>query len=77
MGRMNRLLLASTLVIPLFVAGCAEHRTVYAYGPGETTYYVEWEHETHRDHVEYERRKAAEQHEYWEWRHHHHDHDHD
>ena len=72
----GRLLMASVLMLPLLSAGCAEHRTVVAYGtwgPGETVYYTQWEHETHRDHVEYEQRKADEQHQYWEWRKHHHD----
>jgi len=53
MGRFNRLLLAAVLTVPLFATGCAAHRQVYAWGPGESTYYVQWEHETHRDHVEW------------------------
>jgi hypothetical protein len=73
MGRLGRLLLASTLIIPLFGTGCAEHRRVYAWGPGETIYYGQWEHDTHRQHIDYERRSAAEQKQYWNWRHHHHD----
>jgi hypothetical protein len=73
MGKPGRLLLASALMIPLFSMGCAEHRQVYAWGPGETTYYVQWEHETHRDHVDYERRNDADHNAYWKWRKHHHD----
>lgn len=79
MKKLNSLLLGLALAISLF-AGCAEHRRVYVegtYGPAETPYYSEWEHETHRQHMDYERRQKAEQHEYWEWRKHHHDHDHD
>jgi hypothetical protein len=77
MTRLGKFLLGPALVCAL-VVGCAEHRRVVVdtYGPGETTYYAQWEHETHRDHVEYERRQKAEQHEYWEWRHHHHDDNH-
>lgn len=67
-------LLALMMTIPLFGTGCAEHRRVEVWAPGETTYYVEWEHETHRHHVDYDRRSSAEQKEYWKWRHHH-DHD--
>ena len=70
----------SKALAPLFVhrdirfQPLAPRRAAYAHGPGETTYYIQWEHETRRDHIEYERRKTAEQREYWEWRkHHHHD----
>lgn len=68
MGKVQRLLLASALMVP-FLAGCAPHREVYAWGPGEQTYYVQWEHNTHRQHVDYERRSKDEQKAYWKWRH--------
>lgn len=76
MKRLTSLILGSVLMIPL-LAGCAARGGVYVgtYGPPEAPYYTQWEHETHRQHVEYERRKKAEQHEYWEWRKQHHDHD--
>lgn len=73
MGKLGRFLLASILVVPLLSTGCAEHRRVYAWGPGETTYYIQWEHETHRDHVDWERRNDADHRAYWNWRKHHHD----
>ena len=73
MGKLNRGLLAAVLTIPLFAAGCPGHRQVYVWGPGETTYYAQWEHDTHRDHVEWEQRNAADQKAYWDWRKHHHD----
>jgi hypothetical protein len=73
MRKVGLLLLASVLMVPILSTGCAEHRQVYVWGPGETTYYVQWEHETHRDHLEWERRNKADQNEYWNWRHHHHD----
>jgi len=38
MEKLGRFLLASVLVVPLLSTGCAEHRRVYAWGPGETTY---------------------------------------
>ncbi len=71
--QLNQLLLAAALILPVFGVGCGEHRQVYVWGPSESTYYVQWEHETRRDHVEWERRNKAEQKEYWNWRHHHHD----
>jgi hypothetical protein len=77
MKKLRRLLLASLLMIPLLSTGCAEHRQTYAWGPGETTYYVQWEHETHRDHMEWEQRKDAEHNEYWKWRKQHQDNDRD
>ncbi|HEY1580590.1 MAG TPA: hypothetical protein VGF82_26300 [Terracidiphilus sp.] len=76
MKKLASALLGSVLMIPL-ITGCPAHRHVYVetYGPAETPYYGQWEHETHREHMEFERRQKAEQHEYWEWRKHHHDHD--
>ena len=71
MGRFNRLLLAAVLTVPLFATGCAAHRqVVYTWGPGESTYYVQWEHETHRNHVEWEQRNEADHGAYWNWRKH-------
>ncbi len=72
MKSLASMILGSTLIIPLLV-GCPEHRQVVVYGtygPAETPYYSRWEAETHRDHREFERRKKAEQREYWEWRKH-------
>jgi hypothetical protein len=44
----------------------------------EVVYYQQWEGDTHRSHVDYRKRKADDQKEYWTWRHSHdHDHDHD
>lgn len=75
------LLLASALTAPVFMAGCAVHARVYDpyyhdYHPwgGEVTYYQSWEHDTHRDHMDYKSRSAADQKEYWDWRHSHGDH---
>jgi hypothetical protein len=71
MGKLSRLMVATVLTTSLFAAGCAPHRQVYAWGPGETTYYVQWEHETHRDHVEWEQRNDGDHGAYWKWRKHH------
>lgn len=73
MARFSRLLLAAALMIPLFSTGCAEHRQVYVWGPGETTYYAQWEQDTHRNHVDWEKRSEADHKEYWKWRKHHND----
>jgi hypothetical protein len=70
MEKLSRLLLAAALTIPLVAAGCG-HRQVYVWGPGEATYYSQWEGETHHDHVEWEKRSDADHREYWNWRKHH------
>lgn len=78
MKKFASVLLGSVLMAPL-LTGCAARGGVYVrtYGPAEAPYYNQWEHETHRQHMEYERRKREEQREYWDWRRHHHDHDND
>jgi hypothetical protein len=75
------LLLSAALTTPVFMAGCAVHARVYDpyyhdYHPwgGEVVYYQNWEHDTHRDHVEFNKRSSADQKEYWDWRHSHGDH---
>lgn len=75
MKRLTGFVLGLALMIPLVVTGCGVRGGVYVgtYGPPEAPYYTRWERETHRRHMEYEQRKRAEQHEYWEWRRHHHD----
>lgn len=79
MKKLIGFVLGSAMMIPLF-AGCAEHRRAYVYGtygPSESGYYSSWETETHRQHRDFERRRKAEQRQYWEWRKQHHDRDHD
>lgn len=75
------LLLSVACVSPVFIAGCAVHARVYDpyyhdYHPwgGEVTYYQQWETSTHRSHVDYNHRSAADQKAYWDWRHSHGDH---
>jgi hypothetical protein len=75
------LLLAAALASPVVLAGCAEHTTYRVYDPyhndyhrwddHETAFYVQWEHESHRDHRDFDKRDANEQKEYWDWRHEH------
>lgn len=38
---------------------------------GEVTYYNQWEHDTHREHRDFDKRRDEEKKEYWEWRHSH------
>jgi len=71
-----RVLLATAIAAPTLATGCAAH--VGVYDPyyhdyhnwnGEVVYYNQWEHDTHRDHVEFKDRSAADQKAYWDWRH--------
>ncbi len=73
MKKSGSFLLASVLLVAVLSIGCAAHRQVYVWGSGETTYYAQWEHETHRDHVEWEQRNDGDRNAYWAWRKHHHD----
>ena len=45
MGKLTRLLLA--MVFAASLSGCPAHVRVNAWGPGETTYYAQWERDTH------------------------------
>ena len=60
----------------LLIGGCAVHARVYDpyyhdyHGwDHETVYYGQWEHDTHRDRVEFNKRNDADKKEYWTWRH--------
>jgi hypothetical protein len=59
------LLLAGAMLSPLATIGCRSQETVY---------YQQWEHDTHRQHVDLNRRSAEEQREYQDWRRSQHDH---
>lgn len=70
------ILLAAVFATPVFMSGCAVHARVYDpyhsdyhVWAGETVYYNQWEHDTHRDHRDFNRRKDSEKKEYWDWRH--------
>ncbi|MGO8934937.1 MAG: hypothetical protein ACLPLZ_16960 [Terracidiphilus sp.] len=69
-------LLAAVLAAPVLSTGCTAH--VRVYDPyyhdyhewaGETTYYGQWEHDTHRDHMDFNQRNDADKKAYWDWRH--------
>ena len=74
------ILLAATIASPVLLAGCSAH--VRVYDPyyhdyhawdGEVVYYNQWEHDTHRDHLEFNKRNSDDQKAYWDWRHSHND----
>lgn len=76
--RVARPVLGATLFCSLLSAGCAAHRRYYDpyyrdYHPrgGEVVYYEQWERETHRPHLDFERRSEEDRRAYWDWRHHH------
>jgi hypothetical protein len=84
-GKITSLLLAAAVSSPLLMTGCEVHGRVYdsydhqyrQWAP-ESSYYTEWENDTHRRRESYERRSREEQQEYWQWRHRRdRDHDHD
>jgi hypothetical protein len=50
---------------PLAMTGCRTQETVY---------YEQWEHDTHRQHIDLNKRSAEEQREYQDWRRSQHDH---
>ena len=69
------LMLAAAIALP-GLTGCTVHAGVYDpyyhdYHPwgGEVVYYQNWEHDTHRDHKDFDKRSKDEQKEYWDWRH--------
>lgn len=53
------MLLAVAMASPLAMISCRSQ---------ETGYYEQWEHDTHREHVDLSKRSAEEQREYAEWR---------
>ena len=70
------LILAAVLAAPVLSTGCAGSVRFYDpyyhdYHPwaGEVTYYGQWETNTHRDHVEFNKRNDSDKKEYWDWRH--------
>jgi hypothetical protein len=62
-------LLASALAVPTIATGCAVgYQHHHEWNDSETTFYVQWETSTHRDHRDYDQRSSEEQREYWQWR---------
>jgi hypothetical protein len=76
--KLTPLVLAVALTSPIAMTGCADHTRVYDpyyndyhVWTGETVYYNQWEHDTHRDHRDFNKRSKDEQKQYWDWRHSH------
>jgi hypothetical protein len=78
-GKLSTLFLGTVMVASL--TGCAVHAGYY--DPyyhdyhrwnGETVYYNQWEHDTHRNHEDFKKRNDADKKAYWDWRHSHDDH---
>lgn len=78
-GRFASVALATALLCPVLISGCspaptysdAEHHDTHRWDDHEKTLYNQWERETNRAHVDFERRADAEKKEYWDWRHRH------
>jgi hypothetical protein len=70
------LVLAMGLAASVLTSGCTVHARVYDpyyhdyhVWVNEEPYYNQWEHDTHRDHVEFAKRNQSDQKAYWDWRH--------
>jgi len=69
-------LLTTVFAVPLASSGCAARVDVYDpyyhdrhVWAAEEPYYSRWETETHRDHMDFNKRNEADQKAYWDWRH--------
>jgi len=62
------LLLASLLAAPLVTTGCRSQ------APPQDDSYIQWEHETHREHVDVNKRSDDERKQYGDWRNSHQEH---
>lgn len=83
------LMFAAVLTVPAILSGCeahvsghryydADYNDYHAWNNGEVVYYTQWEHDTHRDHRDFDKRSDDDRRAYWKWRHDHdRDHDHD
>jgi outer membrane PBP1 activator LpoA protein len=62
------LFLASVLAASLVTTGCRSQT------PSQDDSYLQWEHETHREHLDVDKRSAEERKQYDDWRHSHQNH---
>lgn len=74
--RFAPILLAAALAAPSLCTGCAARVGVYDpyyhdrhVWAAEEPYYTQWEHDTHRSHMDFNKRSQADQKAYWDWRH--------
>ena len=80
-------LLAAVFLSATLIAGCAARASYRVYDPDhddyhrwdnhETSFYLQWEGESHREHRDFDKREKDEQKDYWNWRHKHSDKDQD
>jgi hypothetical protein len=77
LGNLAVLALAMGLSGAVVIGGCegqvryydAGYNDYHTWNHGEVVYYNNWEHETHRDHVDFAKRNDADKKEYFAWRH--------
>jgi hypothetical protein len=62
------LLLATGLAVPILLTGCQSQE------PPQDNVYIQWEHETHRQHVDVNKRSVEERKQYQDWLDSHRDH---
>lgn len=75
--QLKSLVLAAAFLSPMLMAGCAARVTYHdpyyndnhVWNRHEEGYYNRWEGETHRGHVDFDKRPEPEQKEYYTWRH--------
>jgi hypothetical protein len=73
--KLTLLLFTLSLLATVFNTGCVARARVYdsydhhyrAWAP-ESGFYVRWEHETHRSHMDYKKRGDDDKNAYWKWR---------
>ncbi len=70
------LALATGMTAAVLSTGCTVHARVYDpyyhdyhVWATEEPYYTQWEHDTHRDHEDFNKRNKSDQKAYWDWRH--------
>ena len=76
-GNLAVLILALGLTAVVVIGGCqgdvryydAGHGDYHTWNHGEVVYYNNWEHQTHREHVDFAKRNDTEKKEYFSWRH--------
>jgi hypothetical protein len=76
-GMLALMLSATALTSPLALTGCAGGGLIYdPYGRdyhrwnvGENRLYLQWEVQTHRNHMDFQRRNDSDRQAYWGWRH--------
>ncbi len=66
------LLLAVAIASPVAITGCQQQPQQTPQQTDETVIYTQWEHETHRDHQDLNKRSPDEQKQYADWRSTHH-----